>query len=201
MQEVVDDPTAKRVIEFVSAGTSFGRALMAPPGVPADRLAALRGAFDTLVKDPAFLKDAERAKAQIDPDLGRGAAAGPDRAVQGAEGHRRARQGGDGLRAVYVTHASSFSRGACSSEVCQFPSTQRGKRSADRRSGASAPVYERASNAGPRVPRRSSFRTPRAGGRSPLGAPPRRFIGLRSRADEVVGALLLVLMRAPRVHP
>jgi tripartite-type tricarboxylate transporter receptor subunit TctC len=70
MQEVVEDATAKRVIEFVSAGTSFGRALLAPPAIPADRLAALRGAFDTLVKDPAFLKDAERAKAQIDPTPG-----------------------------------------------------------------------------------------------------------------------------------
>ena len=100
MQEVVEDPTAKRVIEFVSAGTAFGRALIAPPGIPADRLAALRAAFDTLVKDPAFLKDAERAKAQIDPTLGRRIAAGSDRAVQGAEGHRRALEGGDGLRAT-----------------------------------------------------------------------------------------------------
>lgn len=70
MQEVIDDPTAKQVIEFVSAGTAFGRALIAPPAVPADRIAALRGAFDSLIKDPAFLKDAERAKAQIDPTSG-----------------------------------------------------------------------------------------------------------------------------------
>jgi tripartite-type tricarboxylate transporter receptor subunit TctC len=70
MQEVIDDPTAKRVIEFISAGTAFGRALIAPPGIPADRLKTLRAAFDSLVKDPAFLKDAERAKAQIDPTSG-----------------------------------------------------------------------------------------------------------------------------------
>ncbi len=70
MQEVVDDATAKRVIEFVSAGTAFGRALLAPPAIPDDRLATLRNAFDALVKDPAFLKDAERAKAQIDPTPG-----------------------------------------------------------------------------------------------------------------------------------
>lgn len=70
MQEVVEDATSKRVIEFVSAGTSFGRALIAPPAIPADRLTALRAAFDSLVKDPAFLKDAERAKAQIDPTPG-----------------------------------------------------------------------------------------------------------------------------------
>ncbi|MCC6888471.1 MAG: hypothetical protein IT536_08065 [Hyphomicrobiales bacterium] len=70
LQEVVDDPTAKRVIEFLSTASEFGRALLAPPGVPADRIAALRAAFDSLVKDAAFLKDAERAKAQIDPTPG-----------------------------------------------------------------------------------------------------------------------------------
>lgn len=70
LQEVVDDPTARQVIEFLSSAADFGRALLAPPGVPAERLAALRAAFDSLVKDPAFLKDAERARAQIDPTPG-----------------------------------------------------------------------------------------------------------------------------------
>ena len=58
-----------------------------------------------------------------------------------------------------------------------FPSHKRGKRSADRRSGASAPVCERTSDVGPRVPAQGGFHRLRAGGRSPLGAPPRRFIG------------------------
>lgn len=70
MQEVVDDPTAKRVIEFYSAGSAIGRALLAPPGVPADRLAALRQAFDKMVVDPDFLREAERVKAEIDPTPG-----------------------------------------------------------------------------------------------------------------------------------
>ncbi len=70
MQEVIDEPVAKQIIEFASASTAFGRALVAPPGVPADRIAALRGAFDSLVRDPAFLSDAERAKAQIEPTSG-----------------------------------------------------------------------------------------------------------------------------------
>jgi tripartite-type tricarboxylate transporter receptor subunit TctC len=70
LQEVVEDATAKRIIEFLSAGTAIGRALSVPPQIPADRLAALRGAFDKVVKDPEFLKDAERIKAQIDPTPG-----------------------------------------------------------------------------------------------------------------------------------
>jgi tripartite-type tricarboxylate transporter receptor subunit TctC len=70
MQELVDDPVSKQVIEFYSAGSAIGRALIAPPQVPADRLAALRMAFDKLVKDPDFLRDAERIKAEIDPTPG-----------------------------------------------------------------------------------------------------------------------------------
>jgi tripartite-type tricarboxylate transporter receptor subunit TctC len=67
MQEIVDDPQAKRVIEFASAGAAIGRALIAPPGIAPDRLAALRSAFDKMVADPAFLADAERRKLEIEP--------------------------------------------------------------------------------------------------------------------------------------
>jgi tripartite-type tricarboxylate transporter receptor subunit TctC len=37
------------------------------PGVPPDRAAALRKAFDALMKDKAFLADAEKRKLSIDP--------------------------------------------------------------------------------------------------------------------------------------
>jgi hypothetical protein len=37
------------------------------PGVPADRVAALREAFDAVMKDPAFLAEAARRKLDIDP--------------------------------------------------------------------------------------------------------------------------------------
>jgi len=70
MQEVVDDPTAKTIIEFYSAASAIGRALITPPNIPADRLAALRAAFDKLVVDADFLREAERAKAEVDPTPG-----------------------------------------------------------------------------------------------------------------------------------
>ncbi len=41
MQEMVDDPTAKRVFEFFSAGSAIGRALIAPPQAPAGALGRL----------------------------------------------------------------------------------------------------------------------------------------------------------------
>jgi tripartite-type tricarboxylate transporter receptor subunit TctC len=70
MQDVVDDPAAKTIIEFYSAASAIGRALITPPNIPADRLAALRSAFDKLVVDPDFLREAERAKAEVDPTPG-----------------------------------------------------------------------------------------------------------------------------------
>jgi len=57
----------KDIVEFITAGTPFGRALAVGPGVPADRVAALRRAFDDVMKDPAFLGEAAKRKLDIDP--------------------------------------------------------------------------------------------------------------------------------------
>jgi tripartite-type tricarboxylate transporter receptor subunit TctC len=57
----------KDVVEFLTAGTPFGRAMVVGPGVPADRVAALRKAFDDTMKDPAFLADAQKRSLDIDP--------------------------------------------------------------------------------------------------------------------------------------
>ena len=70
MQEIVDDPSAKKAIEFVSAGAAIGRALLAPQNVPADRLAALRAAFDKVVVDKDFLADAQKRSIYIEPTPG-----------------------------------------------------------------------------------------------------------------------------------
>jgi tripartite-type tricarboxylate transporter receptor subunit TctC len=57
----------KDVVEFLTAGTPFARGLAVGPTVPADRVAALRTAFDALMKDPAFLAEAQKRKLDIDP--------------------------------------------------------------------------------------------------------------------------------------
>jgi tripartite-type tricarboxylate transporter receptor subunit TctC len=59
-------PDKKDVVEFLTAGTPFGRAMAVGPGVPADRVAALRKAFDDTMKDPAFLADATKRNLDID---------------------------------------------------------------------------------------------------------------------------------------
>jgi tripartite-type tricarboxylate transporter receptor subunit TctC len=60
-------PDKKDVVEFLTAGTPFGRAMAVGPGVPADRVTALRKAFDDVMKDPAFLAEAAKRKLDIDP--------------------------------------------------------------------------------------------------------------------------------------
>ena len=70
MQELVSDPKAKQILEFASAGSAIGRALLAPPGVPAERIAVLREAFDKMVKDPDFLAAAQKRGLEIDPAPG-----------------------------------------------------------------------------------------------------------------------------------
>ncbi len=57
----------KDVAEFVISGTPFARAMALGPGVPAERVAALRKSFDALMKDEAFLADAKKRTLQINP--------------------------------------------------------------------------------------------------------------------------------------
>jgi tripartite-type tricarboxylate transporter receptor subunit TctC len=70
MQELTEDASAKKALEFISAGAAIGRALLAPQDIPADRLAALREAFDKVVVDPDFLADAKKRDIYINPTSG-----------------------------------------------------------------------------------------------------------------------------------
>ena len=70
MQELLENPTHKQVAEFLSSASTIGRALLVHKAVPAERIAALREAFDEMVKDPLFIMQAERAGAELDPTPG-----------------------------------------------------------------------------------------------------------------------------------
>jgi tripartite-type tricarboxylate transporter receptor subunit TctC len=67
VQELASTPEEKQAIRLVAAGTLFGRPLTAPPGVPANRVAALREAFLATMKDPDFVKEAAAGDIEIDP--------------------------------------------------------------------------------------------------------------------------------------
>jgi tripartite-type tricarboxylate transporter receptor subunit TctC len=61
-------PPAKRpMAEFIASGTPFARALAVGPGVPKDRVAALRKAFDDLMQDQEFLAVTKKRKLDINP--------------------------------------------------------------------------------------------------------------------------------------
>ena len=61
---------AKKVMHLMSLTAAFGRPIMAGPGVPKDRVKALRSAFDATTKDPGFLRDAKKLKFEISPISG-----------------------------------------------------------------------------------------------------------------------------------
>jgi tripartite-type tricarboxylate transporter receptor subunit TctC len=60
--EAAKTPIDKRAMELASSGPEIGFSYFMPPDLPKERVAALRKAFDDMVKDPAFLNDAKRAK-------------------------------------------------------------------------------------------------------------------------------------------
>jgi tripartite-type tricarboxylate transporter receptor subunit TctC len=63
----ISPPGKKDVAEFITFGTPFARAMAVGPDVPADRVAALRRAFDDLMQDQAFRADARNRKLEINP--------------------------------------------------------------------------------------------------------------------------------------
>jgi tripartite-type tricarboxylate transporter receptor subunit TctC len=56
----------KALVRLYALSGDIGRPYVAPPDVPADRLAALRRAFDATMKDKQFLVEAEKAHLEID---------------------------------------------------------------------------------------------------------------------------------------
>jgi len=58
----------RRLAKVVLASGDFGRPIVAPPGVPADRIKILRDAFDKSVNDPTLLAEAEKRQLEMDPE-------------------------------------------------------------------------------------------------------------------------------------
>lgn len=63
--ELAANDLDRQVMAFISAETAIARALVAPPDLPADRLEALRRAYDATIKDPELIADAERSKIDL----------------------------------------------------------------------------------------------------------------------------------------
>jgi tripartite-type tricarboxylate transporter receptor subunit TctC len=65
LTELATNDDDRSVFEFLSVEPTIGKALIGPPGVPADRVEILRKAFVDTMKDQAFLDDATKTGLEI----------------------------------------------------------------------------------------------------------------------------------------
>ncbi len=68
--DLAKDQKQRQILEVIFSAQPMGRPFAAPPNVPADRVKALRAAFDATFKDKEFLAEATKAKLEIDPVSG-----------------------------------------------------------------------------------------------------------------------------------
>jgi tripartite-type tricarboxylate transporter receptor subunit TctC len=60
LDSLITNPKEKAVLGLLSAPSRIGLPLLAPPGIPADRLDILRRAYALMVKDKEYLEEAEK---------------------------------------------------------------------------------------------------------------------------------------------
>src|ERR1035438_9184000 len=68
--DVAVSPEQQAILKLIIARQTMARPYVAPPGVPAARLMALRNAFEATMKDPEFLADAKRQGLDVRPVTG-----------------------------------------------------------------------------------------------------------------------------------
>ncbi len=69
-RELLTDPKKREIFNLLTASAVVGRPYLVPKGVPADRVAALRSAFDATMKDKEFLADSEKQHLIVTPMTG-----------------------------------------------------------------------------------------------------------------------------------
>jgi tripartite-type tricarboxylate transporter receptor subunit TctC len=57
----------RHVLELIVVPQEFGRPVLAPPGVPADRMALYRKAFQSMLQDKEFLDESAKQRMSIEP--------------------------------------------------------------------------------------------------------------------------------------
>lgn len=67
LTEFAQNDEQKKIFTFLSSAGLTARAMVLPPGVPAERVAALEKAYMATLRDPAFVAEAAKRKYTIDP--------------------------------------------------------------------------------------------------------------------------------------
>ncbi|HEY7383002.1 MAG TPA: hypothetical protein VH743_04965 [Beijerinckiaceae bacterium] len=70
IMDLAKNDEQRQILKLVFARQVMGRPFLGPPGIPDDRLTALRKAFMDTMKDPEFLAEAEKGKLEITPVSG-----------------------------------------------------------------------------------------------------------------------------------
>ena len=70
VKDYVPDDDDKKVLDVIFVSTILARPYIAPPGLPAERVKALRQAFLATMKDPEFLAETGKLQLNIDPTSG-----------------------------------------------------------------------------------------------------------------------------------
>lgn len=70
LMDLTKDKQERKMLELLSSAGAVGRSIMAPPGLPADRVKALRAAFDATVADPAFIEATSKRQLPLNPMTG-----------------------------------------------------------------------------------------------------------------------------------
>jgi len=70
LMDLATTPDDRTALKLLSAPTAIGRPIFTTPGIPQERVAALRAAFNATMKDPAFLATAAKANMDLNPVSG-----------------------------------------------------------------------------------------------------------------------------------
>jgi predicted outer membrane repeat protein len=65
--DLLKDPDDRKVLELIVLPQEFGRPFVAPPGVPADRMAVYRKAFQAVLKDEQFRAESAKQRLSVEP--------------------------------------------------------------------------------------------------------------------------------------
>jgi tripartite-type tricarboxylate transporter receptor subunit TctC len=65
--EIGNTPEDRQVFALYSSGSAIGRSVIGAPGIPAERVGALRDAFQAMVRNPEFIAELQRINVELDP--------------------------------------------------------------------------------------------------------------------------------------
>lgn len=68
--EMATTDQGRRILQFIDSDSAIGWSVLTTPGVPPDRVAALRHAFDAMVADPVFAADVKAKNLELMPSTG-----------------------------------------------------------------------------------------------------------------------------------